>query len=500
MLSNTYSGTWTPRNSFHRSPMVSSSPPAPSELLRVSNRTTELLKEVNRAPGNPWDLYRSFLPFTPSSSPLRKVCGHRFDPIRIFSISGEFSGHMIPLSEKALGARKLMEAKLDEWQKKSGQGKKGGIDYESAFCEPDVRNGVVTCAAISPNGHYIALAFGSGIIEISDIDKQHAITRFECDPPCSPAWVEFIHGNLRIATEDINGNITILDRGMEPIILGTLASGHYPAVTVVSDNGLLIARAPQDLDGSWYNAMTLLHVSGDPRIQLLAPPNVPILPPDFRLPVPHRHTIGFSPGARYIGAFDGASAFTWSTESCDSIAYYHVTNFSTWFLNPGIDPPCSYFIPDLASIQRPSETDYLQHPATDREYDSDESWIKCPFYDLQRSLQEPVEANYSSATGRALLHGRFSEGEHLMHSFVWFNGKRTLEIPTNYVPIACKLPANSNEPVAWYGDRVPGRWLGDQLPFRFESPYCPRSSRDGTRFVLQGRMKAPIVVDISQVI
>jgi hypothetical protein len=41
-------------------------------------------------------------------------------------------------------------------------------------------------------------------------------------------------------------------------------------------------------------------------------------------------------------------------------------------------------------------------------------------------------------------------------------------------------------------------WYGDRLVDNTCSFYCPQSSKDGTRFLLQGKMKAPIVIDIGQ--
>ncbi|KAF8333224.1 uncharacterized protein EI90DRAFT_3053448, partial [Cantharellus anzutake] len=430
----------------------------------------------------PWHLHRSILPFTPSSSPLYKLYGHLSDPIQIFTISGEFSGHRIPLSEDLLNARMVMEGKLPNLPKEvvSEAVSEGVeiIDYDAQFNDLDVRNGIVTCAALSLDGCHVALGFGSGVIELADIDQQHTISRFQLNPPNHPVWIEFVHGSHQVAAEDNKGNITILRHNMDPINLGTLPNSS-PPVTQASDNGLFIIRVPRNTDSFWYDSLTLISILGDPHTQHLSPPssdnftptsNPPILASesstssstsiysdDVILAIPHRRTLGFSPGARYIGAFDGLSAFTWSTDSEGGAA------------------------------------DRL-HPKTDMGHNSDESWIKCPFYVLLQSEGDRWEKYeerrqgfkiHSSAAGRTPLFG--TDMKHLGLP-VFFNGKLEFIVPKEYQPI---VSSGAKDLRAWYGDQVPS----DPTVL-----YSPRSSKDGTQILLQGRQTAPIVIDLSQVI
>ncbi|KAF8317507.1 uncharacterized protein EI90DRAFT_148739 [Cantharellus anzutake] len=459
MRLTTCSSTWTPLNSFQSNPMS----------CRKSLTTS---------------LHKTFL--RSSCCPLLELkCRvNCFSPVLA---SGEFSSRTIPLSDEALSARGLMEAKLSPLPE-MGVWDNEWVNYEAELRELDVRNGVVTCAALSRDGHHIALAFGSGIVEIADIDQQRTVTRFECDPPRLLIWVEFVHDNHRIATEDSEGNITIFSRDIRAMRLSTLPSGRYPPVTAVSDNGLLIARIQQDLGRNWYDYMSLLYVSDDLSVQPLASPpsdtSTPSSQPDSKLAIPHRRTIGFSPGARYVAAFDGISACVWSTESREFIARYHVTALEYWILNPGTAPLCPYSISDPMSTgpALPLRDDTVD-VETDSGLNADESWIKRPFYDLLPSMREVMHNDVRSfATGRTPL--LQSVG---MTSGIWFNGERELVVPGNYQPIQ----NNAKSRVSWYGDRVP-----DDLTYS----YRPSSSRDGTRFLLQGRTKAPIVVDISEVV
>ncbi|KAF8330004.1 uncharacterized protein EI90DRAFT_1256934 [Cantharellus anzutake] len=116
------------------------------------------------------------------------------------NISGEFSGRVIPLSEDALIARKLMEAKLSELPNMlSGK----VITGDAEFHRPDIRSGIVACTALSLDGCRVALGFGSGVIEVADIDHQRMISRFQCSPTNLPVWIEFCSDNNQIVTEEV---------------------------------------------------------------------------------------------------------------------------------------------------------------------------------------------------------------------------------------------------------------------------------------------------------
>ncbi|KAF8336489.1 uncharacterized protein EI90DRAFT_3045948 [Cantharellus anzutake] len=467
------------------------------KLLREA-REKQFVEYLDVVSLSPWHLHRSTLPFTPSSSPLYKLYGHLTDPVRIFTISGEFSGHRIPLSEDLLDARMVMEAKLPDSEKVDRWGSSPKINYEVQFNDPDIRNGIVTCAALSLNGHHIALGIGSGIIELADIDHQCTISQFQLDRPNHPVWVEFVHGSHRVAAEDNEGNVTILSHNMASVNLGTLPNNQLPAVTRVSDNGLFIIRVPWNTDNSWYDNMTLISILDNPHMQLLAsPPSQADDSPRLNtVAIPHRRTLGFSPGARYIGAFDGLNAFTWSTDSGELIAHYRVTDFKYWIMNPAVSPACSYRLPDPVST-RPTlslaktGTADIHHSEPDAGHNLDESWIKCPFYLLSQTKKEEEEGMLhksdirSSAAGRTPL---FGSGEQRAGLPVFFNGKLELVIPEEYRPV---VSSSANGLGAWYGD---------QVPFDPTHLYSPRSSKDGTRILLQGWQTAPIVVDLSQVI
>ncbi|KAF8330701.1 uncharacterized protein EI90DRAFT_3058879 [Cantharellus anzutake] len=394
----------------------------------------------------------------------------------------------------------VMEAKLPNLPKKV-YGKGIVADYDAQFNDPDFRNGIVTCAALSLDGHHVALGFGSGVIELADIDHQHTISRFQLDPPNHPVWIEFVHGSHRVAAEDNQGNVTILSHDMTSINIGTLPNNPLPAVTRVSDNGLFIVRVPRNADSSWYDSMTLISISGDPHMQHLAPPTSNSFTPTSNPPtrpsaspvIPHRRTLGFSPGAHYLGAFDGLSAFTWSTGSGELIASYHVTDFELWIMNPAVPLAHSYRIPDPVSTQptlslTEGEAADVHHSETHAGHNLDESWIKCPFYVILTKENtiyiRVVYGIHSSAAGRTPLFG-IGIGEDGVE--VYFDGELEFSIPEYRL-------------VVFSGAGGLGAWYGDQVPSDPTYLYSPRSSKDGTRILLQGQQTAPIVVDLSQVL
>ncbi|KAF8343037.1 uncharacterized protein EI90DRAFT_3031152 [Cantharellus anzutake] len=415
-----------------------------------------------------YNVYRSCLPFTPSSSPIYKLYGHLADPIRVFSIDGEFGGHVIPLSQDALNALKITEAKLNELPKKVDRGRHDTvIDYEAEFCDHNVRNGIVTCATLSPDGHFITLGFGSGAIEIADIDHQCTISQFQCNPPSHLVWIKFCNGNHWIATEDSGGNIVIFGDDIQPLRLGTLPSDLYPPVAAVSDSGSMVLRAPGELHEG-RNDIALLYISCDPSIQLLALP--PLEFPEIPT-IPSQYRLGFSPGGRYVAVHFSHNVFVWSTDSCKLITRYRFPDSVGWVLSAGVVPTGSYVTPEtvhpkLATPSFPEKTLGVKN--------TDESWMECPFYGFEATSLFDINEHLSSTVGRVPIIDRYG---------IWFNGGVELLLPDEYWPTD-----HSNG--AWYGDRV----------LNCNYPYFPPASKDGTRFIVQGNMTAPIIIDISQVV
>ncbi|KAF8335427.1 uncharacterized protein EI90DRAFT_3174464 [Cantharellus anzutake] len=362
-------------------------------------------------------VYRLALPFTPKSSPVYKFDGHLSDPVQVFSVSSEFAGGFIPLSKDTHRARKVMEVELTKLPKVVNEYGKEAINYEAEFLNDNVRNGIVTCAALSRDGHHIALGFGSGVIEIANIDNQCTISRFQSDLPYPPVWIKFIHGsNVHIATEDTHGNVSILGNGMPSVKLGPLPSSRYPPVTVVLDNGSFIIRVPQNAKGYWYKNTAVLRVSGNPSIQLLTPPTLSSWSNSNHLSLPQRHLLGFSPTGRYVCASDGHVVFVWSTDSGEFIAEFRSAGLGDVIINTGIVPSCSFLTLNTTFHQPAFPLILGEDTQPVSRDDSDESWLECPCYDLSPSMTNDNFCNYSSAAGKVpLIYLSIQPG-------IWFNG------------------------------------------------------------------------------
>ncbi|KAF8338244.1 uncharacterized protein EI90DRAFT_3042248 [Cantharellus anzutake] len=140
----------------------------------------------------------------------------------------------------------------------------------------------------------------------------------------------------------------------------------------------------------------------------------------------------------------------------------------------------------------------------DSSHDADESWVKRPFYDLSSSMERKTMAGerdkanerdtasaHSSAIGRIPFLRNDIGSANLL---VFFNGQVELIVQPKFRPAFTYAYLSSSENKPWYGDLV---FQDQSIP----SPYhFPRASKDGTRFLLQGRMRTPVVVDISQVV
>ncbi|KAF8324175.1 uncharacterized protein EI90DRAFT_2365051 [Cantharellus anzutake] len=472
----------------------------PDELLRSNNHNlTEWFEEVNRVKDiiienklSPSHIFRSILPFTPSSSPLFKSYGHLSDPIRIFSITGEPSSHSIPLSGDTLSAQRAMEAKLSVLPIEvggSGMDETDSIDRGAELLDPDIRNGIVTAAALSRDGRYIALGFGNGVIEVADIDHQHTVTRFQCDPPNLPAWIEFICGSHRIATEDNEGNIRVFSHGSPSVKIGTLPSGPCLPVTLVADNGSFIIRVPRNMDCHWCESMAILYVSDEPSIHPLSSPRS--VASASMLAMPDRCTLGLSPEGQYVVVHDGNNIAIWSTETRELIQFRVSKSTLPVSYN-------TYPCPHLITKTRTTIPSHLENGIPRVQSlmagrDADLLWLErlsCEPSLWLTLTSDMHQWHHVTRLDRFDDTDPFEPGGPRLTQTIWLNGTLELLLPPDYRPIILDKHRINSQKV-WYGDRM----VRDKYNL-----YLPCASKDGTRFLVQGRMRAPIVVDISQVV
>ncbi|KAF8328592.1 uncharacterized protein EI90DRAFT_3064735 [Cantharellus anzutake] len=327
----------------------------PIRLLNETAYYNEHLLSISR---HPWRYHPSSLRFIPPSSELFKQYGHLSDSrIHIFCFGDQLShGNAIPLSKATLMLQSVvssdaLETRTIPVESRWLAHKFGAVDYKAEFDHTGTRNGTVTSAAISPDGRYVALGFGNGMIEVADIDDRCAVSQFQCDASNHPIWIEFVSGDCRIAVEDNKGRVIIFAHGAQPVRLkDPFPVSRYSVVTAVPQDRSLIVRAPGD--EMWYKSVVVLSVSVNPSIQRLPFPHfnssysglkhTAQSPPESP-PIPFHGSLGFSPGARYVGAYDRDKAFVWSMESHELIAYYQVPSCPTWILNPGVGSPPSLY-------------------------------------------------------------------------------------------------------------------------------------------------------------
>ncbi|KAF8324965.1 uncharacterized protein EI90DRAFT_3129243 [Cantharellus anzutake] len=382
----------------------------------------------------------------------------------------------------------VMETKLGRLPKEIDREGLEVIHYKAEYRDRDIRT--VTSAAISKDGRQVALSFENGDIEVVDIDRQHTLTRFQCDSRSPLVWIVILDSH-RIATEDDEGNIFTFDYGPHPdsqitnhydywnrqlVKFGTLPSGHRPPVTAVADDASFIVRLPRHLGPNWQERVVILYLSGEPSIHVLSSPSsmptaVPTRPP----PIPVGLTVELSPGGRYVVACDANRDFIWSTKSREFIASHHLPDSETFTSHP--IPSRTYII---SGARRP--------PTLGSEHGIDNIGDFTVERDLDKLWLESQPHTYSLevlARRQAYSLNRTRIGT--PNPELWLNNTLKLILPIEYHPIIL----NNDYPREWYGDRV----IGDE-----DFIYFPHASKDGTRFLVQGRMRAPIVVDISQIV
>ncbi|KAF8331436.1 uncharacterized protein EI90DRAFT_1022305 [Cantharellus anzutake] len=190
----------------------------------------------------------------------------------------------------------------------------------------------------------------------------------------------------------------------------------------------------------------------------------------IRLP---RHLGPYWYETQYVLACDQNQAFIWSTESREFIIRHHLSEFKAFVT--GTTP----YRPYITSGVIEDTEDGISHTRGSRvKINSDKSWLE-------------------SLSQRSLLFSRrpglFPPGQGVVGTTklkLLLDNTLKLILPIEYHPILPSMGPHDG-PEEWYGDRVIGS---------IDFVYFPHASKDGTRFLVQGRMRAPIVVDISQIV
>ena len=381
---------------------------------------------------DPRHIYRSILPFLPPSSPIL-VHYNNLSDIRVLRVCSRTNEdnkfHVLRRGDTPISA--------------------------------------VTCAALSDDGHRVALGFHDGVVEVVDTERDTTISLSDRLPE-TPVWLFFINGGHKLVTETSDGDIYILDNFVLPRPrFASRIDGSTTVVASLSHDGSMIVRAAEHSIKEWYENMCIIHITTDsPTIHSLSAPSyiIPYRGTERRFPL--QRSVGFSPNGQYAAAFDTTQAFVWSCTSFQLIAHYSVEDPCNWFLNTG--RPST--MPPLALANNLSITPFPEHSGSIHS-------TSCILFNLgQRRLtvlrSHRMHASSLAAAAAPVLDSRRR---------VWFRGREIMIIPDNYW--------NSIEPVPPF---APSFW---ELPSDF--PFL--TSKDGTLFLLY-KERWPVLVDISGVI
>ena len=262
--------------------------------------------------------------------------------VRVFSIFGEFGEQRIPVSPRVRRLHQeflphfnrfresvvscsgdlmiVMSSGDAAWLRASATLAVSGTSYSfEAF-----RSCIVDCSALSASGDIVALAFGDGAIEISHVELGES-SRFLFQPHTPPLWMDFIFNDSHIILEDSRNILWLVDlaqntpKEITPDPLPTCRS----VVRAMDSRRQMIIRAPRS-DGSyhWSEQMCLIYVGApDVRVRHLDSPE-PHGPPraDRNKKWPYSQSVGFSPNAVHVGAFDDNELHVWSTETFSIVA------------------------------------------------------------------------------------------------------------------------------------------------------------------------------------
>jgi hypothetical protein len=277
-----------------------------------------------------------FLATREDDSPLFQYLDNR---VRVFSVLGEFGRQYIPISSGVLQSyqgllphlhlfRESIASKLKRYE----GGDVAWLKAHKSLQMLDVKSFlpcIVGCSALSANGDLVALAFGDGAIEISNVERRES-SRFLFQPDSPPLWMEFILDDSHIILED-SSNILWLTNLMQctPKRVSDALPSCRSVVQTVDSKRQMIVRVPRS-DGSrhWSEQMHLIYIgTPDIHVRHLDSPKLDgSQSADRNQRWPYSRSVGFSPNAVHVGAFDDNELYVWSTETAAVVARDHVTN------------------------------------------------------------------------------------------------------------------------------------------------------------------------------
>ena len=282
-------------------------------------------------------LRTTLLPFLATPGDDSHLPQYLDNRVRVFSVLGDFGSQHIPVSSGVLQSYQwllphlvLFRESVVTGLKKFQGGDVAWLKAHKSLQMSDIKSFrpcIVDCSALSANGGIVALAFGDGGIEISNVERGES-SRFLFQPDSPPLWMEFILDDSHIILED-SSNILWLTDLMQctPKKVSDALPSCRSVVWAVDSKRQMIVRVPRS-DGSnhWSEEMHLIYISTpDIHVRHLDSPELDgSQSADRNKRWPYSRSVGFSPNAVHVGAFDDNELYVWSTETAAVVAWDYV--------------------------------------------------------------------------------------------------------------------------------------------------------------------------------
>src|SRR6266849_6787520 len=164
-------------------------------------------------------LRTTLLPFLATPGDDSHLSQYLDNRVRVFSVLGEFGSQHIPVSSGVLQSYQGLLPHLVPFRESVTSKLKPheGGDVAWLKAHKSLQMGVksfcpciVDCSALSANGGIVALAFGDGRIEISNVERGES-SRFLFQPDSPPLWMEFIFDDSHIILEESSNILWLTD-------------------------------------------------------------------------------------------------------------------------------------------------------------------------------------------------------------------------------------------------------------------------------------------------
>ena len=450
--------------------------------------------------------------------------------VRVFSVHGEFGRWHIPISRGVLQSYRgllphfapFRESVVSKLRPYLDGGDVAWLEAHKSLQMLDIKSFrpcIVDCSALSANGGIVALAFGDGGIEISYVERTES-SRFLFQPNSPPLWMEFILGDSHIILED-SSNILWLTNLIQctPEKVSDALPSCHSVVRAVDSKRQMIVRAPRS-DGTyhWSEQMHLIHIdTPDIHVRHLNSPELDGSQSAGRNKMwPYSRSVGFSPNAVHVGAFDDNELYVWSTETAAVVARDHVAivehqeePVAPWMLNRGIpddSPICDSLHPSMTTTAFIRyKRSYGSHrmrkkeraPAPNRDLSRPDlqsaAFIRITEHNLR--LEHDRNSYIKDAIARLYQEGcdPYVDWRHHLRlgKFKVFSVMNTF-MPLNILDVK----RNDGEYKGTLCDAISEYWWIEKAQ-RHELFFFVPHSADGKRILLKGKAFAPVLVDIS---